>query len=484
MIDRPLKHKPFAHQLKAYELGKGKRFFAYLCEQGTGKSKMIIDKTAYLWSEGHIDSLLVVAPNGVHENWIINEIPEHMPDWVNFRSASWHSAMKKSEQAAVDEVLDPAFDGLRIIAMNVEAFQYKQGKGVKFAELFLKSTNCHFVIDESSRIKSPGAARTKTILRLGRQAEARAILTGTPITQGPLDLYSQFGFLSPDILGHKSFFTFKNHYAVWERKVNRKTGREYPSLKGYRNLSDLQEKIAPHSFRVLKDDCLDLPDKIYERRYVPLSEEQRKLYNQIRKQVVTELESGQVITVQEAMVRMLRLQQVIGGFVPVDDGKPEPIPGDNPRIESMLELIEETSGSIIIWARFVAELRLIRNILIDNYGPESVACWWGEIRQEDRQDGLLRFQQGESRFFIGQQHSAGYGLTLHKASSVIYYSNDFSLEARLQSEDRAHRIGQRNNVLYTDMEARGTIDSRIIAALRSKKSIADSITGDKLRDWI
>jgi SNF2 family DNA or RNA helicase len=445
---------------------------------------MIIDKTAYLWSEGFIDALLIVAPNGVHENWIINEIPTHMPEWVSYRAASWYSAMKKDELAAVNEVLDPEFAGLRIIAMNIEAFQIKQGKGTKFAEHFLNSTNCHMVVDESSRIKSPGAARTKNIARLGRLAECRAILTGTPITQGPLDLYSQFGFLSPDILGHKSFFTYKNHYAVWERKLNRKTGREYPSLKGYRNIDELKQKIAPHSFRVLKAECLDLPEKIYERRYVSLSDEQRKLYNQIRKQVVTELDSGHTLTVQEAMVRMLRLQQVIGGFVPVDDGRPQRIPGDNPRIESMLELIEETSGSIIIWARFVAELQMIRDILIDNYGPGSVACWWGEIRQEDRQSGLLRFQEGTSRFFIGQPHSAGYGLTLHAASNVIYYSNDFSLEARLQSEDRAHRIGQRNNVLYTDMEARGTVDSRIVAALRSKKSIADAITGDKLRDWI
>jgi SNF2 family DNA or RNA helicase len=259
--------------------------------------------------------------------------------------------------------------------------------------------------------------------------------------------------------------------------------------KRYQNLDELKAKIAPHSYRITKAECLDLPPKVYERRYVELNAEQRVLYNKLKKEFVAEFGGGK-INAAMAMTRMMRLQQITGGFAPVlnDVGETiatHPVGKTNPKINALLELLEETDGKVIIWARFRKELELIAVALREEYGTKSAVEYHGGVSDKDRQSAVFTFQrEHDPRFFVGQPHSGGIGLTLTAASTVVYFSNDFSLETRLQSEDRAHRIGQQKSVTYIDIEAVDTLDKKVIDALRSKKDMADVITGDNPSQWI
>jgi SNF2 family DNA or RNA helicase len=493
--DYDYKTEPYAHQREVFHRARDLDDFAFLMGMGTGKTKVGIDNAAWLWAQGKISALVVIAPNGVHRNWILREIPAHLPEWTQYRAAIWASpsVIKAGERKELDKIWKEG-RGLRVISMNVEAFgQGMKGAGAKFLAKVMNTFNTMVIIDESTVIKTPGSARTKTLITLGKRAKYRRIMTGTPITNGPLDAYAQFAFLNRDILGFDNFYSFKHRYAEWVRRqlnqVDPKTGkkREFEELVSYRNLDELVNNIQAHSFRITKNECLDLPEKVYERRLVDLTAEQRKLYNDIRKKALYDLGNGEV-TVQNVLTKLLRLQQVLGGFVPAEEFAPAvPIPGANPRLESLLGAVEEAGGDgkIIIWARFRAELEAITARLAKEYGPKSVVGYHGGVKAGDREVNIDRFQNDDlCQFFVGQQHSGGYGLTLTAATTVIYYSNDFSLEARLQSEDRAHRIGQKDNVTYIDMEAANTVDTKIINALRSKKNIADEITKDNPGEWL
>lgn len=483
---------PFEHQKEAFDLSCDKEFFALLMEQGTGKTKVTIDTAAYLWSQGRIDALLVIAPNGVHRNWIRNEIPIHLPDYVEYKAAWWVSSPKKAEREALDALWESGHQ-MRVLCMNVEAFTTAKGKD--YARKFLNSFKVMMVVDESSRIKTPGAQRTKTITALGKHAAYRRILTGTPVTQSPFDIYAQFKFLDDNILGTTSYYAFKARYAEFLDSSNRlvqdiarRTGR-IPQIVAtdrngkpvYKNLDELHQLIKGNSFRVLKSECLDLPEKLYQRRYVELNTEQKRIYESFKKNLIAVC-GEDVMEITHKLTLLLRLQQVVCGYFPLDDGFKE-IPGGNPRLDALLEVVEETTGKIIIWSRFVADIERITLELNKIYGDGSAVSYYGKMDGDERMFALESFQSGDARFFIGQPHSGGIGLTLTAATTVVYYSNDFSLETRLQSEDRAHRIGQTKNVTYIDIEAVDTMDSAVINALRSKKNIADLITGDP-KEWL
>jgi len=482
------KTEPYAHQREVFLRSRDEESFGYLMGMGTGKTKVTIDVAAYNYSKGVIDCLVVVAPNGVHRNWISREIPTHMPDWTNCRAAIWASEMRVKEAKAVESLLDPDFKGLRVVSLNIEAF--RDSTKCKAARLVRKLLNCFnvmMVVDESSKIKTPGAKRTRALEVLGKHAVMRRILTGTPVTNGPLDIFSQFNFLGRDLLGFDNFYSFKHYYAEWEQERNFKTGQEYEVLSGYRNLDELIETIDRHSYRITKEECLDLPEKIYTTRYVEMTMTQRKMYNDLVQRSLIELEDGEEMSVAHVLTKLLRLQQVVGGFIPKEEFAPaEAIEDRNVRIDCLMDILEESEGKVIIWARFRAELAAIENAIRKKYGKESVVSYHGGVGKDDREHNMDTFQDPASpvKFFVGQQHSGGYGLTLHAATTVVYYSNDFSLEARLQSEDRAHRIGQHHSVVYVDIECVGTVDSKIIEALRNKMSLADTITRDSVRQLL
>ena len=460
--DFSFKTKPYDHQRKAFYLSRDKEAFALLMEQGTGKTKVIIDNAAYLYGRDEISALVVIAPNGVHRNWLSKEIPAHMPDWCHYKSVFYYSGINAKDTVKFNEVIS-AQDCLRIFAFNCESFVSK--KAVEFMYKIIMSNKVMLVVDESSRIKTPGAKRTKVITKFAKDVKYKRIMTGTPVTKGPEDVYSQFKFLGPFILGYDSYYSFRARYCVMGGYENRQ-------IVSYNNVDELTNSIEGHSFRVLKKDCLDLPEKIYQRHPVELSKNQRKLYDQLRKDFVTELE-GEHLSAPEAITRLLRMQQIICGWFPTEEGGME-IDEKNTRLTALIDLLPDIECKVIIWARFKRDIKAIGEAL----GDKAVS-YYGEVSNDDREIAVDRFQNDPKvRYFIGQPQSGGIGLTLTAAECAIYYSNSFDLETRMQSEDRCHRIGTKNNVTYIDFESPKTIDTKIINALREKKNLADTITKD------
>ncbi len=336
-------------------------------------------------------------------------------------------------------------------------------------------------IDESTTIKSPTASRTKSVLKLRALAKYRRILTGAPVTKSPLDLYTQCFFLDPDFLDFSSYYAFKNRYAIM---VDRNVGtHSFKHVMGYRRLDELNEKLNNFSYRVLKEDCLDLPEKVYMKRLITLTDEQKKMYGEMKKFALAELE-GKKTTATSALAQLVRLHQIICGHLTTDDGEVRTL--KNNRIKELLDILEETDGKVIIWAVYRHDIKEITNILSGRYGKNAVESFFGDTLDRDRQDIIDRFQDRESdlRFFVGNPKTGGYGLTLTASHTVIYYSNSYDLEIRLQSEDRAHRISQDKKVTYIDLITEGTVDELIVKNLRSKINLATKILGEDLKKWL
>ena len=474
------KTKPFAHQLTALENSWDKEEYALLMEMGTGKSKVLIDNMAMLFDKGRIDGALIIAPKGVYRNWDRQEIPVHMPEHVDLVSVPWKPNPRKAEKAALENILFPAVGKLRVLVMNVEAFSTK--KGVDFATRFLSTGKMFMAIDESTTVKNASAKRTKSIVKLRQLARYRRIATGSPITQSPLDLYAQFYFLDKNILGFQGYHSFKQRFAVTIKRSN--GAHFYDQIIGYQNLDELTQSIKPYSYRALKEHCLDLPEKIYTKREVTLTKEQEDAYKEMKAYAMTVLETGEEVSVTQVITQLLRLQQIACGFVKTDDDEIVEIKSN--RIEELKNVIDETSGKVIIWATWRYDIQRIERELAKAYGPESVKTFYGDTPADERQDIVEEFQDPDSklRFFVGNPTTAGYGLTLTQAHTVVYYSNNYNLEVRLQSEDRAHRIGQKNNVTYVDLYVPGTVDEMIFKALIEKKSLADEVLEEKWRQWL
>jgi SNF2 family DNA or RNA helicase len=475
------KTQPFNHQLQALGCSWDKTNFAYFMEMGTGKSKVLIDNIAMLYDAGKINAAVIIAPKGVYRNWERLEIPAHLPEHINTRITTWvaPSSRKKEDQQKLDQ-LSKTFDGLDIFLMNIEALAHLPS--VQFLDRYLLGTKSLMAIDESTTIKSPTAKRTKNILKVCKLAEYRRILTGSPITKNPLDLYSQCQFLDEDLLGFSSYYAYKARYAI-EVKRHSST-HSFNHIVGFRNLDELSAKLGTFSFRVLKEDCLDLPSKIYSPRYVEMTKEQEKAYNDLATFAIAQLE-GQTLTVNNTMTMLLRLHQITCGYLPTNDGQP-PVPLKNNRMTELLDVLDETEGKVIIWANYRYSIFDIEKNLQKKFGGDSVVTYFGDTKDKDRQDIVKRFQDPESpvRFFVANQQTGGYGLTLTQAHTVMYYSNNYDLEKRIQSEDRAHRIGQKNNVTYIDIICEKTVDENIVNSLRNKIDLASQSLGETLKEWL
>ena len=312
-------------------------------------------------------------------------------------------------------------------------------------------------------------------------AKYRRILTGTPVTAGPIDIYTQMSFLSDNIL-QSSFYGFRNRYCVLRRRtINMRT---FDEIVDYQNLDELQDILKPYSYRVTKAECLDLPDKVYTKREIEMTPKQKKVYDILKRKAYIELSEEKSVTAPLVITRLLRLQQIMCGFVKYDDGREEEIDKVNPRITELLQVLEETEGQAIIWSNYTRSIHDIENAIKKHLPNKTCATYYGDTKSEDRQEIVTEFQAGKIDYFIGQPRTGGYGLTLTNATTVIYYANSYDLEVRLQSEDRPHRIGQTNKVTYIDFVTPKTIDEKIFEALRNKKSLADSITGDNWKEWI
>jgi len=471
------KTKPYAHQMTALEKSWNKETYAYFMEMGTGKTKVLIDNLAMLYDRGKVDGALIIAPKGVVGTWYTNELPTHLPDHIENVTVLWQANITKTQQEKLDTLFEIG-TALHILIMNVEAFSTEKGK--KFADKFLRSHRTMMAIDESTTIKNPKAGRTKNILNLARDAKYRRIMTGSPVTKNPLDLFTQCYFLDPFHLEHESYYSFRTRYAIM--KTANISGRQIQLVSGFKNLGELSDKLKSFAYRVLKEDCLDLPDKIFIKRQIQLTPDQRRLYDQMKKQALAILE-GKVSSTKNSLTQLMRLQQITCGHFTDDTGSVQPI--ENNRVNELMDVLEDVEGKAIIWAHYQYDINKIIKAVVAKYGPGSVVDYYGLTPKEERQDNITRFQgDPKCRFFIGTPATGGYGITLTAANTVIYYSNGYDLEKRLQSEDRAHRMGQKKPVTYVDINAEDTVDEKIVKALRKKIDIASQVLGEELKSWI
>ena len=471
------KTKPYKHQLTALEKSWNKETYAYFMEMGTGKTKVLIDNMSMLYDKGKIDGALIVAPKGVVKTWYEQELPTHLPDHIENVSILWQSNITKTQQEKLESLFEIE-TALHILVMNVEAFS--TDKGIKFASKFLNSHKVLMAIDESTTIKTPTAKRTKNIINLGKYAKYRRIMTGSPITKNPLDLYTQCEFLDPYLLNHSSYYSFRNRYA--EMKTMHIRGRSIQVVHAFQNLAELSDKVKGFSYRVLKEDCLDLPPKNFIKRHVTLTPNQKKVYQQMKKEAIATL-NGKVTSTMTVLTQLMRLHQITCGHFTADDGSTQSV--ESNRLNELMSVLEETEGKAIIWANYQLSVSEIIKRITKEYGEDSYVHYYGLTSQEDRQDFIRKFQNDpKCRFLIGTPQTGGYGITLTQANTVIYYSNGYDLEKRLQSEDRAHRIGQTKSVTYVDIIAEDTVDEKIVKALRNKINIASEVLGEELKAWI
>jgi SNF2 family DNA or RNA helicase len=471
------KTKPYAHQLTALEKSWNKENFAYFMEMGTGKTKVLIDNLAMLYDKGKVDGALIIAPKGVVKTWYEQELPTHLPDHIENVSVLWQPNITKGQQEKLESLFEIE-SALHILVMNVEALSTE--KGVKFATKFINSHKALMAIDESTTIKTPTARRTKNIIKIGVNAKYKRIMTGSPITKNPLDLYTQCEFLDPWLLDFASYYSFRNRYA--EMKTMHVRGRSIQVVKEFRHLGELSDTVKEFSYRVLKEDCLDLPPKNFVKRHISLTPDQKKIYEQMKKHAIAML-NKKVTTTVTVLTQLMRLHQITCGYVTADDGTIQEV--ESNRLNELMSILEEVEGKVIIWANYQFSVSDIIQKITKVYGPDSYVHYYGLTPQEDRQDFIRKFQNDpKCRFIIGTPQTGGYGITLTQANTVIYYSNGYDLEKRLQSEDRAHRIGQKKNVTYIDIIAEDTIDEKIVEALRSKIDIASQVMGEELKEWI
>jgi len=354
-------------------------------------------------------------------------------------------------------------------------------KGKMFAWKFL---NCHtsmMAVDEATTIKNPGAQRTKNIIELGENVKYKRILTGSPVTKSPLDLFTQCYFLDPWLLDQQSYYAFRVRYAKM-RSIN-VSGRQVQIVVGYRNLGELTEKIKNFSYRCLKDDCLDLPSKTYMKRIIELTDEQKKLYKQMKEKALAVL-NGKMVTSMTVITQMMRLHQITCGHFKSDDGDVQKV--KSKRLDELLNVLDEVEGKAIIWAHYRHDIESIVEEVKKKHGDDSILTYYGDTSTEDRQKAIEKIQDLSSpvRFLVGTPQTGGYGITLTAASTMIYYSNGYDLEKRQQSEARIDRIGQNKPMTYIDIIAEETIDEKIVEALRRKINLATEIMGEELKEWI
>ena len=475
------KTKPREHQQTYLDKHKDKPAFAIFGEMGVGKSKMICDNVGWCYKEGHIDAWVCVAPKGVYLNWANEEIPKHLG--CDYEIGIWSSTMSEKKKKELRAFMLNKRDKLKIFIINIESLRNKKGKAFAAAQWFVQHHRAFMSIDESTTIKDHKTQQAKSLTALGKQCPWKRIASGMPAPQSQLDLYSQMNFLDTAILGYNSYYAFRNRYAkLVEMKLGQRTLKKES---GPKNTEELKAKIAPFSSRIRKADCLDLPPKIYAVRSIEMTLEQKQAYKEIKEQAVTQLQSGDFVTTPAVITQLLRLHTITCGFVKTETGDEVDFKS-NPKLDELLNLIEENSDErTIIWANYRRNIRQISDALTKRYGRESVVEFYGDTTDEQREYARTSFQDEDSpvRYFVANPASARFGITLTRSSNVIYFANDYNLEKRTQSEDRAHRIGQTRSVHYTDLIVPGTVDERILKVLKGKLKLSSELMGDGWQEW-
>lgn len=489
------------HQIEGLEFLRGKRNAALLMEQGTGKTWLTLADAERLYEAGIIDAVFILAPKGVHTNWIRREIPEHVS--APHKMYVWRGKPEsKKAQKLIEQFFEPwrltSKPPLLFMAMNIEAIIHKHG--FETAMRFVQNQRTLCVVDESTRIKNQKSKRSIKAKEIGQKCIARRILSGTIMPKSPIDLYSQYDFLKPGILRIRSLAAFTVKFAVLMEPEDPEMQAILRNLAGkvkgipqvvkkdtwgqpmWRNLQLLSDLIAPHSFRKTKAECLDLPPKVYKPLYFELSSKQRQIYSELEQEhsyVHHEGGEEEELLFAPIAARMKR-KQVTSGFINVYG---EPVlmpPKDNPRMEIFKEVIdgieEELKAcekQIIVWAMFKQEIEDICKELQSR--GISFAKYTGETEQNERERIIDTFQAGGIAVAVANPQAMGIGVTLTAADTAIYYSCSYDNELRLQSEDRCHRIGTKKTVTYIDIIAEDTIDEDILLNLENKDKVSSFV---------
>lgn len=486
----PMKHQT-AGLLRAFNRPRSPstaNVFAWLMEMGTGKTYINLVEWQAMVEARELDTLVVVAPAGAYRNWYLDksdaqqaEIRAHLdPELLRqMVTAGWVSGGGAEAKRQLERLVRTR-GRPRALFVNVEALSVDSGAAEAIRAVAGPRTM--MTVDESTTIKSPDAKRSKRVVQLGQLMGARRIMTGLVSPNSPLDLFMQFNFLDWRILGHESWTNFQARYAIIVKQMF--PGARWPTkvVKGYRNVGELQELIKPYSYRVLKSECLDLHPKTYQPREVELTDEQRRIYGEIKEFATSQLSEDAHVTATAVIVQLIRMHQVVCGHVVDEEGNIHDV--KSRRIDAILEVLGEHRGKAIIWCTYHRELQKIVAALEKEYGPGSTAQFHGgnlKTRGEEEQ----RFLGDPScQFMVATQSAGGRGNTWVNADLAIYAANSYNLEMRQQSEDRNHRKGQTKPVTYVDVIARGTVEEKIVRALRQKIDLATAITGENYREWL
>jgi len=475
---------PYAHQEEALRRLRGRRHFGLLMAMRTGKTKTVLDDFGRLEDESKVESLLVIAPAGVYHTWE-KAIEDHVSVDLRerMRVMSWVSG--RTSESQLKRFL--SYDGPRVFLVNIEALSVvKDAKAACVA--FLSQRPTMLVIDESTAMKNHRAKRTKFIMEeLKPLAAYRRILSGLPTPKSPLDLYTQFTFLDEGIFNCRNYYAFRARYAKMERRFI--GGRYIDLVVGYRDVDELARLIAPHSYRVTLEDCYDLPPKIYQRREVPLSKQQKKVYDDVKEYATALLASGDHVSTKLVIDQILKLHQIACGHVTDENGVIHMIP--HRRIDALIDLLSEHEGKTIIWCSYDVDIRAVAKAIEEMEAtPEQpdkrvpVARFWGGNVSTREEEESAFVNDPNVRYMVATASAGGRGRTWTCADMVVYYSNTYDLEHRAQSEERAQGVDKVRSVLYVDMVAPGTVDEKILAALKAKINMASAITGDDWKEWL
>lgn len=471
------KINPYKYQQNIIESNLSMDYAALFMEMGTGKSKIMIDTAGALYEAGKIQRVLIIGNNGSYANWVNKEIPQHLPDRIPRACLYWKQATGKKWDSLLDAFRARRQNALLFFAVNVEATIVQRVNTL--LKNYVSTADTLVIIDESSTIKNHKAQRTKQVIKIARRAKYRRILTGTPIGNGPLDLYSQCEALDYGCLGFSSYYSFRSFYSIMkEIRPRGLNGRSVKVVVGYQETNKLKEDLSRFSFIVKKSDCLDLPEKVYQTYEVELTPEQTKLYKEMARDAVTEIE-GQIVSAPVILTKILKLHQLTCGIIKPDEGNPITI--KNNRIKALESVLNEMEPPVVIWANYRQNIKDIMKFLGDD-----CRGYYGDTSDQERVEIVKLFQEKGIKYLVANPQSAGYGLTLTAGHNAVYYSNNYSAEHRQQSEDRLHRIGQENKVLYVDLVCIGSIDEKILKILKNKKNIATELlsTPDGWRDYL
>lgn len=475
---------PRAHQTEGLAKARGREGFGWLMEMGTGKTKTDLDETGELFCDGDIGAHLMLAPKGVYTNWPDTEVPKH---WTpEFRElvveGVWRGGGTRANRDEINRLFseDPAT--LKVMYMNIEAFNASP-RAFDIAYEFVRRNRGRIKIsvDESTTIKNPQAQTTKAAGRIRDMASVRRILSGQPVPNGPMDLFSQLDWAVPGSLGN-SFYSYRARYAVLQKQHF--GTRAVQMIVGYRDLPELAQRIKPHTYRKRKEECLDLPEQIYTPfRHVELTDEQRRIYNEVRDNGTAQINAaGDHVTATLVLTQLLRMQQVLCGHVVDELGNPHRLRSNRP--QAALDWTEECRSGGVIWCAFQDDIQRVQELLERAY-PGKVAPYHGQISQEECDVSKLRFADGSADWFLGSLQKGSRGLTLVRASDTLYHSNTQNLDHRDQSESRTHRDGQHWPCTYSDLVGAGTIEeTMVIPSLRKKIDLATAVMSDPQRSWL